>query len=192
MSPIPVTAGEQPFSIEDAWAYPYTAGAPGSGLDIPGIIQIAGDPQNTVAEHRGDNTVLAKSATRDSIDLTATVGVWNQAAIAGLCGGTATTAGTTPNQTRSLSHKSTDSPADVGIQVQTHSKSADGGGTRLIYPRCQSLNMPPYGMNDQDFNDLDIDLSAVAAAAAYAVPSEMVRMAQFETFTALTSTWTAP
>jgi hypothetical protein len=88
-----------------------------------------------VVEHRGDGTVIAKVATFDSIDLTVTIGAWNQLALSKLVGGTVgSVVGTTPNQTISLTHKSTDAAADCAISAQTHSRSADGGQTRLTWP----------------------------------------------------------
>jgi hypothetical protein len=182
--PIPATSGDQPFNVEDLYIFPFSAGVPGTGLDFPGVVQITGAPQNTVVEHRGDGTVIAKVATYDSNDLTLTVAVWNQAGIVATVGGTLTTTGTTPNQISKLVHKSTDAAPDCAISAQTHSRSADGGGTRLSWPRCQPQNIPSYGFNDQVFVDLDIPMSAVANAA-----NEMVIYSRFETFTALTSTF---
>jgi hypothetical protein len=184
---MPATSGDQPFNIEDCWVYPFTAGVPGGGVDVPGIVQVTGAPQNTVVEHRGDGTVIAKVATFDSIDLTVTIGAWNQLALSKLVGGTVgSVVGATPNQTISLTHKSTDAASDCAISVQTHSRSADGGQTRLTWPRCQPQNIPSYGLNDQVFVDLDVPMSAVANAA-----SEMVIYTRYESsVTLLTSTYT--
>lgn len=182
--PIPATAGIEPFSAEDAWVYPFSAGAPGTGKDAPGFISISGDPQTTETEHRGDNKVLSKGATIDSIDLEVVFGYWDFDAITALVGGTVTTSGTTPNQVRKLVHKTTDQPADCAIKAQTRSKSADGGGTRVTYPRCQPQGLPGYGMQDQEYNDLTVNMTAIPNAA-----NELVIVEQYETYTDLTSTF---
>lgn len=185
--PIPATAGWQPFGLQDAWVYPFSGGVPGSGLDIPGIVQVTGAPQNTVVEHRGDNAVIAKVATFDSIDLTITIANWSRLALNALVGGAIpATVGTTPNQINRIIHASTDAPADSAIVAQTISKSPDGGATRISWPRCQPQNIPTYGLNDQEFTDLDVPMSAVANAA-----NEMVIVAFYESATTvLNSTYT--
>lgn len=185
--PIPATAGWQPFGLQDAWVYPFSGGVPGGGFDIPGIVQVTGAPQNTVVEHRGDGTVIAKVATFDSIDLTVTIANWDRQAIFSMVGGTIpATVGTTPNQINRIVHKSTDSPPDCAIVAQTTSRSPDGGLTRISWPRCQPQNIPTYGLNDQEFQDLDVPMSAVANSVF-----EMVIVAFYEKAdTALTSTYT--
>ena len=183
--PIPASSGDQPFSVEDAWVYPFSGGVPGVGKDIPGINGLTSDPQSTTVEHRGDNSVISKGSTLDSVDLELTVGVWNLDAISSLVGGTYTaSSGTTPNQIRSLIHKTTDQAADCAIKAQTRSKSADGGGTRFTFYRCQAQGLPNYGFTDQEYQDLTISMSAIPNASA-----EIVRVEHYETYTALTSTF---
>lgn len=183
---VPATSGWQPFNIEQAFIYPYLAGVPGTGSVIPGIVQVTGSPQNTVVEHRGDGTVIAKVATFDSVDLTVTVADWDQVAIAFMAGGTQSAGGTGTDEWRKIIHKSNDAPADCAIAAQTHSRGPDGGGTRLVFPRCQPQNIPTYGLNDQEFQDLDIPMSGVATSVL-----DMVYMYHFETYTAMTSTYAA-
>lgn len=184
--PMPSTSGWQPFSIEDGWVYPFSAGVPGSGFDMPGMVSVAGDPQNTVIEHRGDGTVIAKGRTLDSIDLTLTVANWDFVALSKLIGGTVNaSSGTTPNQIQSYDLKTTDAPADVGVKVQTRSKSPDGGAMRIIYPRVQSLGIPGFGLTDQEFQDLEIPMSSIAETGA----NKIVTLERYETYAALTSTF---
>lgn len=181
---IPASAGDQPFSAEDAWVYPFSSGAPGTGKDVPAFISLTSDPQVTTVEHRGDNRVIASGRTLDSVELEAVFGRWNMDAIAAMVGGTIASAGTTPNQIRTLTHKVTDQPADCAIAAQTRSRSADGGGLLLVFPRCQPSNIPNYGMADQEFNDLTVQLVAVAND-----DDEIVIVRQLETYTDLTSTF---
>lgn len=184
--PMPTTSGWQPFSVADGWVYPFSGGVPGSGFDIPGMISSDGDPQTTVIEHRGDGTVIAKGRTLDSIDVGLVVGNWDFVAISKIAGGTINaTTGVTPNQIQTFDHKTTDSPADFGLKVQTSSKSPDGGAMRITYPRGQSLGLPNYGQTDQEFKDLEIPITAIAESAA----NKIITLERYETYAALTATF---
>ena len=185
--PLSATTGDQPFSAEDAWVYPFSAGVPGTGKDMPGFVSLTTDPQITEIEHRGDNRVISKGSTLDSIDIELVLGQWNLDALSSVAGGTYTaTTGTTPNEKRTLVHKVTDQPADFAIKAQTRSKSSGGGGTRLIFPRCQPNGLPDYGFTDAEYQDLTIPIAAVAHTDDSIVSVELM-----ETYAALTSTFSA-
>jgi len=182
--PFPASAGNQPYSIESAMVFPYSVGVPGTGVALS-IVGISGDPQVTDAEHRGNNSVIAKIHTLDSYDITATIPEWVLSPIASMCGGLVADSGTTPNQIRTMTHKSTDSPVPFGLKAQTNSKSVDGGATRLIFINCQPANLPNYSLADQEFNDLEITTSAIPDPST----SEIVKIEQYETKTVISSTW---
>jgi len=191
---LPATSGQQPFNIEDAYVWPYLAGVPSAtgGIDIPGIVQVTGAPQNTVVEHRGDGTVLSKVATFDSIDVTVTIGKWNTNAIVALVGGTSSNGGVATNQYTRLIHRSNDAPPDCAIKAQTHSRDVDGGGTRITFPRCQPQNIPTYGLNDQEYQDLEVNMSAIATAGAPPADFNMVIIEWMETYTPFSTTYNLP
>ncbi len=157
------THGELPYSVEDCKVYPYAAGVPGTAKDVPGIRRIEMDAQIEEAEHRGDNRILAVAASINSFDLTIEVGQLNADAIAAMSGGVVATSGTTPDQIRTLTRKSTDVVADFQLKGKTSSKTVDGGATWLTFPRCQWVGGPSYSMEDNEF--------AVAELTARAVPS---------------------
>lgn len=157
------THGELPYSIEDCKVYPFSAGIPGTAKDVPGIRRVEIDAQIEEAEHRGDNKILAVAASINSFDLTIEVGQLNADAIAAMAGGVVSTSGTTPDQIRLLTRKSTDVVADYQIKAKTTSKTADGGATWLTFPRCQWVGGPSYSMEDNEF--------PVAEITARAVPS---------------------
>lgn len=158
------THGELPYSIEDAKVYPYSAGVPGTAKDIPGIRRIEMDAQLEEAEHRGDNKILAVSASLNSYDLTIEVGQLNADALAALSGGTVATSGVAPDQIRTLTRKSTDVVADYQIKAKTTSKTTDGGATWLTFPRCQWVGGPSYAMEDNEFPVAEITARAIANA----------------------------
>lgn len=181
------THGDQPFSIRDAAAYPFVAGVPGAGVLIPYPVSVEGDPQSTEVEHRGGNSVISKFATRDSIDIDFVIATHTPAQIVAIAGGTlAAESGTTPNIVRTLTHKSTDSPPDFALQVQTNSRSVDGGALRLEWPRCASLGVPDYGFVDAEYKDLTFPISAIPNAS-----DAMSKATWMETYTPLTTTYVA-
>lgn len=177
------THGQQPYSAEDCKVFPFSAGVPGTGLDVPGFNTLTSDPQTTEAQNRGDNQVIASVSSLDSLDLTLTVGIWNVDAIAAIAGGTVVNAGTTPDQTRTLTHNVNDVKTDFALKVMAKSKSPDGGMVQIIFPRCQSKNVPGYGLADADFNNLDLDISAIPNTAG-----DIVSVKQYETAAAAIST----
>lgn len=158
------THGELPYSIEDAKVYPYSGGVPGTAKDIPGIRRIEIDAQIEETEHRGDNKILAVSASVNSFDLTIEIGQLNADAIAAMSGGVVATTGTTPDQIRTLTRKSTDVIADYQIKSKTTSKTADGGATWLTFPRCQWVGGPSYAQADNEFPVMEISARAVPSA----------------------------
>jgi len=157
--------GNQPFSARDAWVYPFSGGVPGTGKDVPGIISVTSEPDQETVEHRADNTTISKVITFNGLDITITVGLWDFDAIASIVGGAVSTTGTTPNQIRKIVHKSTDVPADFALKTDAPSRSADGGATRLVLPRCQSGGTPNYGLTLDEYQDLELSASAIPNAA---------------------------
>lgn len=176
--------GNQPFSARDAKIYPFSAGVPGTGKDVPGIVSVTSEPDQETVEHRGDNTTLSKVVTLNGLDLTLTMALWDADAIASMVGGTVTTEGTTPAQVRSLTHNVNDVPSDFALKVDAPSRSADGGATRLVYPRCQSGGLPNYGLTLDEYQDLEITATAIANA-----DGDIVVLEQLETAAAMTTTF---
>jgi hypothetical protein len=169
------THGEIPYSITDAKVYPYSGGSAGAAKDVPGIRRVEISAQVEEAEHRGDNTVLAVAASISSFDLTVEVGQQNLDAIAAMAGGTVTTSGTTPNQTRTLSRTVSNSPADFALKATAPSKSADGGSVVLELPRCQWVGGPNLSLADNEFPATEISARAVADGS-----SVLYKLIQYE------------
>lgn len=157
-------SGNQPFSARDAWIYPFAAGVPSTGRDLPGIVSVTSEPDQETVEHRADSQTISKVITFNGLDLTITVGLWDFDAIAAMVGGTVTTDGVAPAQIRHLTHKTTDVPADFALKVDAPSRSAGGGATRLVMPRCQSGGIPNYGMTLDEYQDLEISATAIPNA----------------------------
>lgn len=158
------TQGEMPYSINDAKVFPYAAGVPGTAKDVPGIRRVEMDASVEETEHRGDNQILAVAASFNSVDLTVEIGQMNLDALAALSGGFVETEGTTPDQIRTLTRKTTDVLADYQIKAKTLSKTVDGGATWTTFPRCQWVGGPSYAMEDNEFPVIEVTCRAVPAS----------------------------
>jgi hypothetical protein len=174
------THGEIPYSITDCKVYPYSGGSAGSAKDVPGIRRVEIGAQVEEAEHRGDNQVLAVAASISSFDLTIEVGQQNLEALAAMAGGTVTTAGTTPNQTRTLTRKSTDVVADFALKATAPSKSSDGGSAVIELPRCQWVGGPSLAMADNEFPVTEVSARAIPDSS-----SQLYKLIQYEGVTTL-------
>jgi hypothetical protein len=159
------THGEMPYSITDGKVYPYAAGVPGTAKDMPGIRRVEMEAQIEETEHRGDNQILAVAASFSSVDLTIELGQMNLDALAALSGGFVETTGTTPDQIRTLTRKSTDNLADYQIKAKTFSRTVDGGATWVTFPRCQWVGGPSYSMEDNEFPIIEVTCRAVPGAS---------------------------
>lgn len=176
-----LTQGELNYSVEDAFVYPYAAGVPGTGKDIPGIVRVEADPQVETAEVRGDNTVLASVASLSSIDLTIEAARKNLDAFAAMCGGLVATTGTTPAQIRTWTRNVTDGLSPFQIKAQTRSKTVDGGATRVDYPFCNYRGGGAVNLQDNELPTTEISASATADSAG-----KIFLVSQYESWTVLT------
>ncbi len=174
------THGEIPASIQDAKVYPYAGGVPGTMKDVPGIRRVEMEASVETEEHRGDDKIIATTASFNSIDTTIEVGQLNLDALAALAGGVVTVSGVAPNQVRTLQRKTTDVVADYQIKAQTASRTADGGAFRLVLPRCQWQGGPSYSMADNEFATAEITAKAIPGAGDLLYSYE-----QFETSVAI-------
>jgi len=154
-----------PYSIMDAKVYPYAAGVPGSAKDMPGVRRVEMESEVEETEHRGDNQILAVAASFNSVDLTIELGQMNLDALAALSGGLVENTGTTPDQIRTLTRKSTANLADYQIKARTTSRTVDGGATWVTFPRCQWVGGPSYAMEDNEFPVIEVTCRAVPGAS---------------------------
>lgn len=180
---LPATSGIQPLGLAQFVIFPFSAGSPGTGVAAT-VNGLTSEAQTTEVEHRGNDKVIAKIQTFDSLDWTVTLSEWKQPIIAGIVGGTISTSGTTPNQISILKHKSTDNPPPFAFKAQAQSRGADGGATLLTSPYNNPGSLPPYGFTDQEFQDLDIDFSGIPNGS-----DEVVYMTLLESNAAISMTW---
>jgi hypothetical protein len=171
--------GTQPFSLEDAAAYPYAAGVPGAITDLFGVRSVTQTASVEEVENRGDGKVLATAASFNSMDVTITLGAFNPASVAAISGGTVTTAGVPPASIIKLERKSTDTVPYFKLVAQTYAKDDAGGAGRLTFPKVAWTGGPDMGLTDNEFMEVTVN--------AKAIPDSTSVLYQYEAY----ETWTA-
>lgn len=172
--------GTQPFSLQDAAAYPFVAGVAGALVDIVAVKSIEQSANVDTIENRGDDSVIAAVATLNSLDLTVILGAYTPVSLAVLTGGTVSTTGTGPTSVTKHVRKSNDVVAYFKLVGQTRTKDSDGGAARLTYPKVSWQGGPDFGFKDLEFSEFSI--------SAKAIPDDTTKdLSWYEAYT----TWTA-
>jgi hypothetical protein len=155
--------GTQPFSLQDAAAYPYVAGVAGSLVDIVAVKSIEQSANIDTIENRGDDSVIASAATFNSLDLTIILGAYTPVSLAASAGGTVSTAGTGTTAVTKLVRKSDDVVAYYKLVGQTRTKDSDGGAARITYPKVAWQGGPDFGFKDNEFAEFSVSAKAIPA-----------------------------
>jgi len=153
--------GTQPFSLQDAAAYPYTAGAAGALVDLVAVKSIEQSMSVTTVENRGDGGVIAQVATMDAIDLTITLGAFTPASVAAIAGGTVTTEGTGTTAITKLVRTANDDVAYFKLAGQTRTKDSDGGAARVTYNKVAWQGGPDFSLTDNEFAEISVSARAI-------------------------------
>ncbi len=176
-----MAAGNQPFSLQDAAAYPFTAGgvAQAAPVDIVGVKTIQQSMSVETVENRGDGAVLASVAEINSLELTITLAAFTPTSIAAISGGTVSTSGTGATAITKLSRKTTDVVPYFKLMGQTRAKDAEGGAARVTYPKVSWQGGPDFSFADNAFAEFAVN--------AKAIPGPADVLYDYEAF----ATWTA-
>lgn len=153
-------AGTQILGIADAGAYPYTAGAAGSLVDLVLVREVSQTTVTTEYENKGDDGVSASGASLDGLDLTVTLAAFTPASVAALAGGTVTTGGVAPAATTTYTRNKDDVVPYVKIAGQARAKDADGGMGRVTYPMASWRGGPDFGMAIDSFAEVSFAMRA--------------------------------
>ena len=153
-------AGTQILGIADAGAYPYTAGAPGTLVDLVLVREVSQTTVTTEYENKGDDGVSASGATLDGLDLNVRLAAFTPASVAALAGGTVTTGGVAPAATTTYTRNKDDVVPYVQIKGQARAKDADGGMGRVTYPMCSWRGGPDFGMAIDSFAEVSFSMRA--------------------------------
>ncbi|MGI8404980.1 MAG: hypothetical protein ACR2OE_09505 [Thermomicrobiales bacterium] len=158
-------AGTQPFSLQDAAAYPYVAGVAGTLVDLVAVKSIEQSANIETVENRGDGAVIAAVADFGSLDLTITLGAFTPTSIAAIAGGTVATTGTGTTAITTLVRKSDDVVAYFKLAGQTRTKDSDGGAARVTYPKVAWQGGPDFALTDNEFSEFSISAKALPSNA---------------------------
>lgn len=154
---MPISHNTRLYSVKDAKIYPMTAdpegGSPtyGSAIDLPYIREVGFDGDVATAEMRGDNGKSMKESTYGGATLSLEWGKLSLDAQAAIMGGTVTDAGTTPNQTATLAHKTTDALGHWKFEAQVGKGDIVGGDVHLICYKCIASGFATLGFTNEDF-----------------------------------------
>lgn len=173
-------AGNQPFSIQDAAAYPYVAGVPGALVDLVNITQVTMSQQVETVENRGDGKVTAYGSDLTGADLTIVLSAMTPTSLAAISGGTVSSTGTGATAVNSLSRKVTDTLAYFKLAGQTRARDADGGAGRMTFNKCIWTGGPDGGLTDNEFMELTVNARALPDDA-----DEVYLLEAYATWTAL-------
>ncbi len=173
--------GTQPFSLQDAAAYPYVAGVAGTLVDIVAVKSIEQSANVETVENRGDGAVIGAAADFSSLDLTITLGAYTPASIAAIAGGTVSTAGTGTTAITKLVRKSDDVLAYFKLAGQTRTKDSDGGAARITYPKVSWQGGPDFALTDNEFSEFSVSAKAIPADTT----KELYTYEAYTTWTAL-------
>lgn len=173
--------GTQPFSLQDAAAYPYVAGVAGTLVDIVAVKSIEQSANIDTIENRGDDSVIAAVATFNSLDLTIILGAFTPVSLAAIAGGTVSTMGTGTTSVTKLVRKSDDVVAYFKLAGQTRTKDSDGGAARITYPKVSWQGGPDFAFKDLEFAEVSVSAKAIPAD----ITKELYTYEAYTTWTAL-------
>jgi hypothetical protein len=155
---MPISHDMRLFSVSDAKVYELTAdpvGGPatyGAAIDLPFIRAVGFDGDVTTAEMRGDNGKRMRESTYGGATLALEWGKLSLDATRMMLGSTVTDAGTTPNQTATLAHKTTDILKHWKFEAKVGKADIVGGGVKLVAFKCIVSGFPNFGFNNEEFS----------------------------------------
>jgi len=156
------------FGAADAKISPLTAdvtSAPtyGSAIDVPGLKSISISGSSDTKELRGDNKLIAKISTLQSVEVTLTFAMWDPSIYALLTGATLTP-GTGDDYNVSLTASST--PAYFGLEAVSVGASGAGSNVSIFLPKLIITDLPDMvGLSEEDFKTVEVKCEALPSIA---------------------------
>lgn len=154
------------FGAADAKISPLTAdtgSAPtyGSAIDVPGLKSIEISGSSDTKELRGDNRLLAKVSTLQSVEVTLTFAKWSADLYALFTGATKTADG--DDYTVTLT--STSEPGYFGLEAVSVGASGAGSNVSIFLPKMIVTELPGLGLAEEDFQTVQIKCEAMPSEA---------------------------
>lgn len=183
---MPLTTHPLPYGLRDVKITPYTDGAAttlGTSVDLPVGRTFSFSEAEEFTELRGDDKVVATRGQGSTVEFELESGGISLDAWKVLSGGTLTTTGTAPAQSKKLSKKSTDSRPYFKVEGQMISDS--GGDVHCVLPKCKITDSLEGEFTDGEF--MLTNASGTAIGSTLTGNEDVVyEMTQNETAVAIT------
>jgi hypothetical protein len=154
------------YGVNDAALHKLTtdpAGAPptyGSKVDVPGVKSMKATLAMDTKTLRGDNTLLSADSVLKEISGTLEYARHSFDLWTALTSATATDAGSTPNQTVTMTITQSTLPAFALLEAQTLQTDYVGGDVHIKAWKCMPGSMP-LGYAEEDYEIQSFDFTAV-------------------------------
>jgi hypothetical protein len=183
---MPLTTHPLPYGLRDVKITPYTDAAAttlGTSVDLPVGRTFSFSEAEEFTELRGDDKVVATRGQGSTVEFELESGGISLDAWKVLSGGTLTTTGTAPAQSKKLSKKSTDARPYFKVEGQIISDS--GGDVHCVLPKCKVTDSLEGEFSDGEF--MLTNASGTAIGSTLTGQEDVVyEMTQNETAVAIT------
>lgn len=183
---MPLTTHPLPYGLRDVKITPYTDAAAttlGTSVDLPVGRTFSFSEAEEFTELRGDDKVVATRGQGSTVEFELESGGISLDAWKVLSGGTLTTTGTAPAQSKKLSKKSTDARPYFKVEGQIISDS--GGDVHCVLPKCKITDSLEGEFSDGEF--MLTNASGTAIGSTLTGQEDVVyEMTQNETAVAIT------
>lgn len=153
--------GAQHAEIAELLTDTPTGATYGTPFDVPGLKSISVSPSSNTVELRGDNQLLVKETTLQSVEVTLEFAKWDARIYALLTGSQLTS---NPDGSYFVNY-STAAVANE-FSLEARAAGATAGGTVTIYfPKLKITNLPDMiGLVEEDFKTVTITCEAIPTA----------------------------
>jgi hypothetical protein len=183
---MPLTTHPLPYGLRDVKITPYTDAAAttlGTSVDLPVGRTFSFSEAEEFTELRGDDKVVATRGQGSTVEFELESGGISLDAWKVLSGGTLTSTGTAPAQSKKLSKKSTDARPYFKVEGQIISDS--GGDVHCVLPKCKVTDSLEGEFSDGEF--MLTNASGTAIGSTLTGQEDVVyEMTQNETAVAIT------
>ncbi len=126
----------------------------GTGVDIPGVLELLATPKFKSATLEGDGKILDVWSQAESIEWSFSHGKFSLDALAIITGGTVTLSGVTPNQVQRF--RQTGNDVAPYFKIEGQAVYADVGDVHVVLCKCKITgDGPAWTMNGKEFAKVD-------------------------------------
>jgi hypothetical protein len=140
-----------------------TASGPtyGTPFDVPGLKSVSVSPSSNSVELRGDNQLLVKETTLQSVEITLEFAKWDARIFALLTGSDLDISG----DAYSVTYTTASTPALFSLRANA-AGATDGATVEIFFPKLKITNIPDMlGLVEEDFKTVTVTCEAIPTAA---------------------------